>query len=126
MLTQEDLRTYHTGFELFDPFGKGRMRELVYDYRLRLVKDSEEIEMWKYRFVEQARSIDLLVKLKTEPNNTLKAENEKLKEDLKYAELTIDSLTAWANRLEQLLNENHIYLPGTPNSTNNTTKEEIA
>ncbi len=121
MLTMEELKNYHRGFELFDPFGKGRMRELVYDYRLYQLNTSEEIEQLRKKNQKQSEAIDKLVKLKVEPNNRLIAEKEKLQEDLDYANVTIDSLTKWANRLESILAENGIKLVG-----NRWVKEDIA
>lgn len=112
MLTPEELKEYHKGFELFDPFGKGRMRELVYDYRVYQAKASEEVDQLRKENEKQAEAIDKLVKMKMEPNNRLIAEKERLENDLKYANLTIDSLTQWANRLEGILNENGIELIG--------------
>lgn len=121
MLTMEELKNYHRGFEFFDPFGKGRMRELVYDYRLYQINSSEEIEKLHMKNKKQAEAIDKLVKLKVEPNTRLLAEKAQLEEDLKYANLTIDSLTQWADRLEGILAENGIKLVG-----NKWVKEDIA
>ena len=121
MLTMDELKNYHRGFEFFDPFGKGRMRELVYDYRLYQINTNEELDKLKQENQKQAEAIDKLVKLKIEPNNKMLAEKAQLEEDLKYANLTIDSLTQWANRLECILAENGIKLVG-----NRWVKEEIA
>lgn len=121
MLTMDELKNYHRGFEFFDPFGKGRMRELVYDYRLYQINTNEELDKLKQENQKQAEAIDKLVKLKIEPNNKMLAEKAQLEEDLKYANLTIDSLTQWANRLEGILAENGIKLVG-----NRWVKEDIA
>lgn len=121
MLTPEELKEYHRGFELFDPFGKGRMRELVYDYRVYQAKTNEDLDQLRQENKKQAEAIDKLVKMKIEPNNRLLAEKEKLEDDLRYANLTIDSLTQWANRLEGILKENGIELIG-----NKWIKKEIA
>lgn len=121
MLSMEELKNYHRGFEFFDPFGRGRMRELTFDYRLYQMNATEEIEKLKEANRKQAEAVDKLVKLKIEPNNKLLAEKAQLEEDLKYANLTIDSLTQWANRLEGILAENGIKLVG-----NKWVKEDIA
>lgn len=121
MLSMEELKNYHRGFEFFDPFGRGRIRELTFDYRLYQMNTAEEIENLKEANRKQAEAVDKLVKLKIEPNNKLLAEKAQLEEDLKYANLTIDSLTQWANRLEGILAENGIKLVG-----NKWVKEDIA
>ena len=122
MLTANELAKYHTGFELTDLFGKGRMRELIYDFRLQIAKDQEEIEIWKSAYLAQASAIKMLVETKTEPSRLLQEENERLKKELKNAQINVDSLQEWAGSLEKKL------LVGAKISTNveNWVKEEDA
>lgn len=112
MLTLDDLKKYHTGFELLDPFGRGRMRELLYDYRLQKVKDQSRIDELKEAYETQGKTVERLVKMKIAPNNELKERIAQLEGDLEYANLTIDSLTKWAESLEKCCRENGIKLPG--------------
>ena len=112
MFSPEQLEHFHIGFDPSDLFGKGRMKELIFDYRSYIFQARGDIELWRSRFMEQSKSVDLLVQMNTNSFEDLKAENEKLKEDLAYATATVESLTKWAGRLEKILNENGIRLTG--------------
>lgn len=103
MLTANELAKYHIGFELTDLFGKGRMRELIYDARLRIAKDEEEIEQWRTACMAQSGAIKMLTESKTEPDRLLQEENERLKKELKNALINVDSLEQWAGSLEKKL-----------------------
>lgn len=109
--TPEELRKYHIGFEVFDPCGKGRMRELIYDYRLSLMRDKSEIDRLKALSEDQAACIDSIIKMKLAPSREVELERDNLKKELDSANLTIVGLKEWAECLERILSEHGIDLP---------------
>ena len=104
MLTANELNRYHTGFELGDLFGQGRMRELIYSYKLQLMKDQEEIEQWKSIAMTQAAVIPKLYNKIASPEENLKEENFALQKELGRALEMQDTLQAYAEGLERKLN----------------------
>lgn len=101
MLTQNDLTKYHTGLEITDLFGKGRMTELLYDLKLRISKDEEEIELWKSAYLEQGKAVKGLVDMRMEPERALQEENARLKKELQKAQESVEALQLYAESLEK-------------------------
>lgn len=58
MLTIEALRHYNVGFEIGDMFGKGRMKELIFNFKEQLADDQGEIERWRQIAAQQAEVIN--------------------------------------------------------------------
>lgn len=109
-LTPDELQNFHVGFEFFDPFGRGRMRYLIWNYRLTQTNDEAEITKLKEAFDRQGEVVDKLTKMKIDPTNELKNKIAQLESDLYYANTTIDSLINWSNYLEGLLKKYGIEL----------------
>ena len=106
----DELEGYHTGFELFDPLGKLRMKDLIYTHQAERARYEEAIEFLRSSFDTQGLAIDQLAMAKIDPENKLKARIEELEKQLDYANMTIDSLVKWSNRLEEIMVENGIHL----------------
>lgn len=104
-MTSNELRKYYTGIDLRDLFGLGRMKELVYDYRLQLAKDQEEIETWRTAYLEQSKAIAMLLDMKTEPLRAILEENERLKRELEKARDNEEAYTECIEALERKLDE---------------------
>lgn len=105
MLTANELSAYHTGFEFGDLFGKGRMRELIYNFKLQLLKDQEEIEQWKTMAMAQAVVIPKMYEKITRPEENLLEENIALQKELGRALEMQQSLQEYAEDLERKLNK---------------------
>lgn len=103
MLTLNDLATYHVGLELTDLFGKGRIRELLYDTKLRIAKDEEEIETWRMAYLEQSKAIKGLIDMKTAPSLALSEENERLKKELTKTKESLAALQEYCEAMEMKL-----------------------
>ena len=100
MFTPNDLRNYHTGFEVGDMFGKGRMRELIYNYQLQLSDSQEKIAMLEHMYADQGKAISALVAMKSDPEKSLIEENARLHKDLEWAQSQIAALVEHCGALE--------------------------
>ena len=109
MLSIEDLRYFNTGFEMSDPFGKGRLKQLIFDTREKLCFDKGEIEKWQQIAADEARLINKLhARLEDQSNEAaLRAQVEDLQMQLANALATQKGLMDHISSLEQQLNEVH-------------------
>ena len=122
MLTATDLANYNTGFELGDFFGRGRIKELLFDLKLRAVKDEEEIETWRSAYLEQSKAVKALVEMKAAPTKALQDENTKLQAEVARLKGEVEALKLYSESLERKI------MVGEKISTNikNWVKEETA
>lgn len=110
MFTPETLRHFNTGFELGDIFGKGRMRELIFNMKEQLCEDQSEIEKWRMLAASQAELITkLYAKIDSQSREVeLQAKVDALQAQLESVLSERESLKIHASDLEQQLNDTHI------------------
>ena len=107
MISLEDLKHYNTGFELGDIFGKGRMKELIFDMKEKICFDKGEIEKWQQIAAEEAELIAKLYnKIESQSyEQQLREENADLQRQLARALETQKSLEEYATSLKSQLDE---------------------
>lgn len=107
MLSVEALNHYNTGFEIGDIFGKGRMKELLFNMKEQLAFDQSEIDRWREVAIAQADVINKLYdRLENQSNeNRLREENDDLYCQLTRALEMQESLREYASSLEKKLEE---------------------
>ena len=105
MFSVSDLKGYHTGFEIGDLFGKGRMKELIYDYRNYKEKTDEELSQLRTIAMAQATIIPKMYHKIQNPEENLKDENAALQKELAKALQMQASLQEYAEDLERKIKE---------------------
>ena len=109
MIDIKDLEYFNTDFEMGDIFGRGRMKELIFDMKERLCFDKAEIEKWQQIAADEAKMIGKLYeRLETQSyEQQLRDENEALRRELQKALDGQNALQEYANSLQKKLDETH-------------------
>ena len=109
MISIEDLKHFNTGFEISDIFGKGRMKELIFDMKERLCYDKSEIEKWQQIAADEATMITKLYEqLEGQSYEAeLRRENAELSAKLEKALEMQKGLEEYAASLKKELDEVH-------------------
>ena len=109
MIGVEDLKHFNTGFEIGDIFGKGRMKELIFDMKERLCYDKSEIEKWQLIAADEAKMITKLYdQLEGQSYEAeLRRENAELSAKLERALEMQKSLEEYSASLKKQLDDVH-------------------
>lgn len=110
MIDIKDLEYYNTEFEIGDIFGRGRMKELIFDMKERLCFDKAEIEKWQQIAADEAKMIGKLYeRLEAQSyEQQLRDENEALRRELQKALEGQTALQEYADSLQKKLDETHL------------------
>lgn len=109
MIDIKDLEYFNTDFEMGDIFGRGRMKELIFDMKERLCFDKAEIEKWQQIAADEAKMIGKLYeRLEGQSyEQQLREENDRLQNELKKALEGQAALQEYADSLQKKLDETH-------------------
>ena len=109
MIDVNDLEYFNTDFEMGDIFGRGRMKELIFDMKERLCFDKAEIEKWQQIAADEAKMIGKLYeRLEAQSyEQQLREENDRLRNELQKALDGQNALQEYADSLQKKLDETH-------------------
>lgn len=109
MIDVKDLEYFNTDFEMGDIFGRGRMKELIFDMKERLCFDKAEIEKWQQIAADEAKMIGKLYeRLEAQSyEQQLREENDRLRNELQKALDGQNALQEYADSLQKKLDETH-------------------